>query len=204
MYPLAGGTPATRSGCDHARREGIWGHLARLIQRSSAHSPSWLLVLAIWATLITVPSLITLAFTRERHATEAQSEGPGSLEGPRIAFRNRAYLAVIAIYLLAWLAVQSVQSNLILYVRYWADAERYFPILILAAQLPGFVSILVWNQVSRRIGKQGSTMSAWASGSSCHSSCSSCSRDSRCRYSRLRYSLRCGCLSVPCQLGSCW
>lgn len=110
---------------------------------------------AIWATLITVPSLITFAFTRERHAMEAQSEGPGFLEGLRIAFRNRAYLAVIAIYLLAWLAVQFVQSNLILYARYWADAERYFPILILAVQLSGFVFILVWNQVSRRIGKQG-------------------------------------------------
>jgi GPH family glycoside/pentoside/hexuronide:cation symporter len=109
---------------------------------------------AIWATLITIPSLVTFAFTRERHHPEAQAEGPGFLEGLRIAFRNRAYLAVIAIYLLAWLSVQFVQNNLILYVRYWADAERFFPMLILAVQFSGFLFIMVWNQVSRRIGKQ--------------------------------------------------
>jgi glycoside/pentoside/hexuronide:cation symporter, GPH family len=110
---------------------------------------------AIWAVLITVPSLITFAFTRERHQPQPKSEGPGFLEGLGIAFRNRAYLAVIAIYLLAWLAVQFVQNNLILYVRYWADTERYFPILILAVQLSSFGFVLLWNHVSRRIGKQG-------------------------------------------------
>ncbi len=51
--------------------------------------------------------------------------------------------------------MQFVQNNLILYVRYWADAERYFPILILAVQLSAFGFVLLWNQVSRRIGKQG-------------------------------------------------
>ncbi|MBN1639916.1 MAG: MFS transporter [Anaerolineae bacterium] len=110
---------------------------------------------AIWGVTVALPSLITFAFTRERHVQQARpEEGPGFLEGLRIAFRNRAYVTVIAIYLLSWLCVQFVQNNLLLYVRYWANAESYFSLLVLAVQLSSFVFLLIWTQVSRRIGKQ--------------------------------------------------
>jgi GPH family glycoside/pentoside/hexuronide:cation symporter len=52
------------------------------------------------------------------------------------------------------MAVQFAQNNLILHVRYWADLERYFPVLILSIQLSSFTFALLWNQVSHRIGKQ--------------------------------------------------
>jgi GPH family glycoside/pentoside/hexuronide:cation symporter len=108
----------------------------------------------IWAIVITVPNFITFAFTRETHFKEDRPEGPGFLEGLRIAFRNRAFITVTVIYLLSWLSVQFVQNNLILYVRYWAGAERIFGTIVLAVQVSGFLFILLWNQVSRRIGKQ--------------------------------------------------
>jgi GPH family glycoside/pentoside/hexuronide:cation symporter len=109
---------------------------------------------AVWAVFITAPSIVTFAFTRETHYKEDRPSGPGFVEGLRIAFRNKAFITVTIIYLLSWLSVQFVQNNLILYVRYWIDAERLFGPLVVAVQVSGFLFIMLWNQVSRRIGKQ--------------------------------------------------
>ena len=109
---------------------------------------------AIWAVFITVPNWITFAFTREVHFTEDRPKGPGYLEGLKIAFRNRAFVLVTVIYLLSWLSIQFVQTNLILYVRYWMGAEAQFGPLILAVQFSSFVFVLIWTRVSRRVGKQ--------------------------------------------------
>jgi GPH family glycoside/pentoside/hexuronide:cation symporter len=109
---------------------------------------------AIWAVFITVPNWITFAFTREVHFTEDRPKGPGYLEGLKIAFRNRAFVLVTLIYLLSWLSIQFVQTNLILYVRYWMGAEAQFGPLILAVQFSSFIFVLVWTRVSKRVGKQ--------------------------------------------------
>jgi GPH family glycoside/pentoside/hexuronide:cation symporter len=109
---------------------------------------------AIWAFCITVPNFVTFAFTREVHYKETRPQGPGFFEGLRIAFRNRAFVIVTLIYLLSWLSVQFVQTNLILYVKYWMDAESQFGTLILAIQTSSFLFVLLWTQVSRRLGKQ--------------------------------------------------
>ncbi len=109
---------------------------------------------AIWAIIITAPNFITFAFTRETHFKEKRPEGPGFLEGVRIAFRNRAFVYVTVIYLLSWLSIQFVQSNLLLYVKYWVGAESQFGILILAIQFSSFIFLLIWARVSQRLGKQ--------------------------------------------------
>ncbi len=109
---------------------------------------------AIWAVFITVPNWITFAFTREVHFTEDRPKGPGFVEGLKIAFRNRAFVLVTVIYLLSWLSIQFVQTNLILYVRYWMGAEAQFGPLILAVQFSSFLFVLIWTRVSRRAGKQ--------------------------------------------------
>ncbi len=109
---------------------------------------------AIWAVFITVPNWITFAFTREVHFTEDRPKGPGYLEGLKIAFRNRAFVLVTLIYLLSWLSIQFVQTNLILYVRYWMGAEAQFGPLILAVQFSSFVFVLIWTRVSKKAGKQ--------------------------------------------------
>jgi GPH family glycoside/pentoside/hexuronide:cation symporter len=61
---------------------------------------------------------------------------------------------VTFIYLLSWLSVQFVQTNLLLYVRYWVGAEAQFGTLVLAVQVSAFLFLLVWARVSQRLGKQ--------------------------------------------------
>jgi len=109
---------------------------------------------AIWAFFLIVPNFITFAFTRESHFKEERPQGPGFVEGLRVAFANRAFIYVTLIYMLSWLSIQFVQTNLVLYVKYWIGAESQFGPLVLAVQVSTFLFVLLWTRVSRRIGKQ--------------------------------------------------
>jgi GPH family glycoside/pentoside/hexuronide:cation symporter len=109
---------------------------------------------AIWAFFLIVPNFITFAFTRESHFKEERPQGPGFIEGLRVAFANRAFIYVTLIYMLSWLSIQFVQTNLILYVKYWIGAESQFGTLVLAVQVSSFLFLLLWARVSHRIGKQ--------------------------------------------------
>jgi GPH family glycoside/pentoside/hexuronide:cation symporter len=109
---------------------------------------------AIWAFFLIVPNWITFAFTRETHFKEDRPQGPGFMQGLRIAFRNRPFIYVAVIYLLSWLCVQFVQTNLLLYVKYWIGAEAQFGTLILAVQVSSFLFLMLWARVSQRLGKQ--------------------------------------------------
>lgn len=108
----------------------------------------------IWAFFIISTSLVTFAFTREKHFRQEADSGPGFLEGMRIVFSNRPFIDVTTIYLLSWLCIQFVQANLLLYVRYWVGAEAQFPLLILALQFTAFAFLLIWTRVSAKIGKK--------------------------------------------------
>jgi glycoside/pentoside/hexuronide:cation symporter, GPH family len=115
-----------------------------------------------WAILIVGANWITFFFTREKHYDElvkSQAEhpndkGPSFLEGLKIAFRNKAFVNVTVIYLLSWLAIQFVQNNLLLYVRYWIGAEASFGYLVLAVQFSAFIFLMFWAKLSGKIGKQ--------------------------------------------------
>ncbi|MBA3530759.1 MAG: MFS transporter [Ardenticatenales bacterium] len=111
---------------------------------------------AIWAFFITVPNFITFAFTRETHERVEGEAQMGFFEGLKIVFSNRAFVYVTQIYLLSWLCIQFVQTNLLLYVKYWIGpkGEEKFGLLILGIQVSAFVFVLIWAKVSERIGKK--------------------------------------------------
>ncbi len=108
----------------------------------------------IWAVLIVISNVITFAFTRESHFQGQQPEGPGFFAGLKLAFQNRAFIFVTIIYLLSWLAIQFVQNNLFLYVKYWLKAEDQFQWLLLLLQFGSFIFVLMWARLSQRLGKQ--------------------------------------------------
>lgn len=110
---------------------------------------------AVMGLVIVFTNVITFAFTEERFFhEEVKKEEPGFIEGFVIAFRNRPFVMVTAVYLLTWLCIQFVQANLQLYVRYWMGADDQFIYLAVALQLSIFVSLIIWSKVSERIGKR--------------------------------------------------
>ncbi len=109
----------------------------------------------VWAVFIIVATLSCFTFTREQIQPEVDEKNrPGFWEGLRVAAQNRPFLHVMGIYLFAWASLQFVQNNLLLYMRYWANAEDIFTFLVLILQVTAFVFLGVWARVSERIGKK--------------------------------------------------
>ncbi len=82
-------------------------------------------------------------------------EGPGFIEGFKIAFSNKPFILVTVIYMLSWLAIQFAQNNLQLYTKDWIKLDMsLFSFLLLAIQFSSFIWVLIWAKVSERIGKQ--------------------------------------------------
>lgn len=107
----------------------------------------------LWAIFIVLSAWTTFFFTREQeHATPEKRYG--FIEGIRITFQNKAFLYVTGIYLLSWLTIQFVQTNLLLYVRYWSGGEENFTLLVLILQVTAFLFLGVWSWVSGRVGKK--------------------------------------------------
>ncbi len=113
---------------------------------------------AIWAFAIAIPCFITFFGTREPDFAinaKPSPEGPGFVEGLRIAFSNKAFIMVTLIYMLSWLAIQFAQNNLQIFTKDWIKLDiQWFSFLLLAIQLSSFIWILIWARVSVRIGKQ--------------------------------------------------
>jgi GPH family glycoside/pentoside/hexuronide:cation symporter len=107
----------------------------------------------VWAVFITLSALTVFAFTREQ-PTREDVEPLGFIAGLRVTFSNRPFLIVTAIYLLSWLTVQFVQTNLLLYVRYWVNGEESFTLLVLILQVTAFLALAPWSAVSARVGKK--------------------------------------------------
>jgi len=114
------------------------------------------LSVGIWA-LVSIAGFMAVFFgVREKwSAASSADDGPGFIEGLKIAFSNRAFILVTAIYLFSWLAIQFVQNNLFIYARDWIGIEAgLFGFMLLGIQVSSFVWVLIWARVSERIGKK--------------------------------------------------
>ncbi len=73
----------------------------------------------------------------------------------KIAFSNRPFLFVIAIYLCSWLGVQLTASILLFFVVNWMGMpENSFPNVAIAIQGTALIMLFVWEKVSRKIDKK--------------------------------------------------
>ncbi len=115
----------------------------------------YLISAGIMAVLIAVSSLVAFRYTFEPDPETLPKTPPFSfMEGVRVALGNRPFLIVTGIYLCSWLALQLVQTNLLLFVRYWLNAEDSLTLLLLILQITAFAFLPVWSWVSARYSKR--------------------------------------------------
>jgi GPH family glycoside/pentoside/hexuronide:cation symporter len=95
---------------------------------------------------------------KEREVERLRGDiGPtlGFFEQIKIAFSNKPFLMVCAIYLFGWLAVQLTGNVLLLWVTDWMELPGYyFPLVAIAVQGTALVMLPFWSWASRRIGKR--------------------------------------------------
>jgi len=109
----------------------------------------------IWAVVIVVSTLTCFAFTRERDDLMVRADtGLSYRRRLGIVFSNRPYLIATSLFLLSWVALQFVQANLLLYARYWLDAEAQFTSFVALLQISAALSLIGWTAFSSRFGKK--------------------------------------------------
>lgn len=109
---------------------------------------------AVWCFVIVISTWTCFAYTREHPELMSRPEQPHTI-GQRldIVIRNKPYLLATSIFLLSWVALQFIQANLLLYARYWLDAEAQFTLYVAVLQVTAAAFLPVWTWVSGRIGK---------------------------------------------------
>ena len=109
----------------------------------------------IWCAVIVVSTLTCFAFTRENPVHHDRAETPLTL-GRRlqIVSHNTPYLIATGLFLLSWVALQFIQANLLLYARYWLDAEADFTKYVAVLQVTAAACLILWTRASARIGKR--------------------------------------------------
>lgn len=121
------------------------------------------LVLAAICTVISVLSLYWCVYgTRKRilafEAKRIQLEQPAEIpfiEQIKIAFSNKPFLFVIAIYLFSWLGVQITATVIPYFVIYCMKlTDSQVPTVLIAVQGTALLMLFVWSYLSKRFGKK--------------------------------------------------
>jgi glycoside/pentoside/hexuronide:cation symporter, GPH family len=122
----------------------------------------YLLIGAICAIISVLPIYWCVWGTRKRaqavanlHPETEQSVSLPIFQQLKIAFTNRPFLFVVAIYLCSWLAVQLTAGIIPYYVTSWMRLPQWhISSVLLAVQGTAMAMLFVWNAVSRRYGKK--------------------------------------------------
>ncbi|NJK33535.1 MAG: MFS transporter [Oscillatoriales cyanobacterium SM2_2_1] len=137
----------------------------RIIALFTDPALGWLVAGLFWAVIVVLPTFWCVAGTRERYQQPPTDLPLG--QQVAIAFRNRAYLCVIGIYICSWLALQLTATIIPYFVTYWMRPEKpgeVIPLVILAVQGMAFVGLFGWSWLSQRWDKRSiyvAGMSVW-------------------------------------------
>jgi GPH family glycoside/pentoside/hexuronide:cation symporter len=120
----------------------------------------YLLVGAVCSIIAVLPIFWCFLGTKHRGLRSLETESAVVPTLPfvqqlAIAFRNRAFLYVIGIYLCSWLAVQVTASIFKFFVvSCMGLSDQVSNIAILAVQATALIMLFVWSAVSQRLGKR--------------------------------------------------
>lgn len=129
--------------------------VAGVVNGGGTQAQGYATSITIWAIAATLPFVWAFLGTYERHTVDPDDKG-SFFGGLRATFSNRAFRYVVGIYLLSWLVVQTVSTIIPYYLLYWLRQPIAFQgLVILAVQGSALIWLLIWNRVSRRVGKQG-------------------------------------------------
>ncbi|MEO3706400.1 MFS transporter [Trichormus azollae] len=137
--------------------------LAQMVFSQITNPQQQYLVLAAICTVISVLSLYWCVYgTRDRilafEAKRIQLAEPPEIpffEQIKIAFSNRPFLFVVAIYLFSWLGLQITASTIPYFVIYCMGMKNSeVPTVLIAVQATALLMLFVWSNLSKKFGKK--------------------------------------------------
>jgi glycoside/pentoside/hexuronide:cation symporter, GPH family len=145
---------------------------ALLIESFDPIADGYMVASLIFIPICIVPSIVVFCTVPERSSLDDDGSAAAAAAATTwaerwtsvsIVFRNRAFVTLLLAYVLAFLAVNFLQNNLFLYIKYVIDAEDHFTYIILLVQGGAFVSLFAWTPLSARFGKRRVYLGAAAS-----------------------------------------
>ena len=99
-------------------------------------------------------SSFSLSLTHSLSLTDLQSNKIGFLSGIKSTLSFRPYTYLFLLELFSWLAVQFVQGNYALFIKYSLNLEDQYPYVIAVLLIATILWMPFWQLVMSRIGKK--------------------------------------------------
>jgi GPH family glycoside/pentoside/hexuronide:cation symporter len=148
------------------------------LQSGLSQQQGYLIVGALFGGLAAVPFLLMFFVVRERPLLQAEPRAPSIVESLRITWRNVPFRFAMGLYVLNWIAFDTVALMLPFFLTYWVSSGNLLASATILGQkialesvvlglllLTAVLSLPLWTWLSRRYGKRSAYiagMSFWA------------------------------------------
>lgn len=118
---------------------------------------AYMVSIGLWSLIAFILVMITATSTKEtlpRELMTSEHSFSRLLRESKSALLTREFLSVTAMYALSWIAINFLQGNLFLYIKYVVHDEDNFSIYLLVIQGVAILSMAMWKIVSNKTGKR--------------------------------------------------
>jgi Na+/melibiose symporter-like transporter len=106
------------------------------------------------SVIVVLCGLITFFGVKEQKEHQHVNKGLSFFKGIRVTLGYKPYAYLVIMYMLSWLAVQIVQANLALYVKYTLGLGEQFQYIIIVVLVCSILSLPLWQLVIVKVGKK--------------------------------------------------
>jgi GPH family glycoside/pentoside/hexuronide:cation symporter len=108
---------------------------------------------AVFAIASALPLFLVFFNTKERKDFMAL-DPPRLIQSLKAAFKNKAFIFSLGIYLFTWLAVDIMQTTLLYFIKYCVGRETQSDVIMATIFVVAIASLPLWNWIARRWSKR--------------------------------------------------
>ncbi len=112
-----------------------------------------LLMSVIAGAIAATPLIGVFLGTREKKEYISE-ERPKFFASLKAAFKNRPFVFGAGIYLLTWMTILVVETNIIIYIKYVAHREEQSTLILASIFITAILALPLWNWAARKWGKR--------------------------------------------------
>ncbi len=112
------------------------------------------LLMGVIAGAIAATPLIAVFFGTREKKEHMLEKRPKFWQSLKAAFKNRPFVFAAGIYLLTWMTIVVVETNLLLYIKYIVDREGQSSLIMASIFITAIVALPFWNWAAKKWNKR--------------------------------------------------
>ncbi len=125
-----------------------------VIQSMVPENTQRVLLMGVIAGAIAATPLILVFFGTREKKEHMMEKRPKFFQSLKAAFKNRPFVFGAGIYLLTWMTIVVVETNLLLYIKYIIDREGQSTLLMASIFVTAIIALPLWNWASKHWNKR--------------------------------------------------